>query len=102
LEKILNKLNSKGGYKMKLKEGFVLRKVAETWVVLSIGTTSVNFNGMLTLNNSGAMLFELLEKGSDRDALADALVNKYEVSKEQALVDVDAFYQKLVQAGCAE
>jgi hypothetical protein len=102
LEKILNKLNSKGGNKMKLKEGFVLRKVAETWVVLSIGTTSVNFNGMLTLNNSGAMLFELLEKGSDRDALADALVNKYEVSKEQALVDVDAFYQKLVQAGCAE
>jgi hypothetical protein len=102
LEKILNKLNSKGGNKMKLKEGFVLRKVAETWVVLSIGTTSVNFNGMLTLNNSGAMLFELLEKGSDRDALADALVNKYEVSKEQALADVDAFYQKLVQAGCAE
>lgn len=87
---------------MKLKENFVLRKVADTWVVLAIGAASVDFNGMLTLNNTGAMLWELLEKGGDRESLADALTSEYEVSREQALADVDTFYQKLVQAGCAE
>ena len=87
---------------MKLKEGFVLRKVADTWVVLAIGAASVDFNGMLTLNNTGAKLWELIEKGVDREGLADALTAEYEVSKEQALEDVDTFYRKLVQAGCAE
>ena len=87
---------------MKLKENFVLRRVADTWVVLAIGAESVNFNGMLTLNDSGAMLWELLEKGADCEDLVNALTAEYNVSKEEALTDVDAFYKKLVQAGCAE
>ena len=46
---------------MGLKEDFVLRQVADTWVVLPLGESSVDFNGMLTLNNSGAMLWRVLE-----------------------------------------
>lgn len=87
---------------MKLKEEFVLRQVADTWVVMPLGQTSVDFNGMLTLNQSGALLWQALEKGGDRDALADALTGQYEVSREEALADVDAFLAKLQQTGCLE
>lgn len=87
---------------MKLKENFVLRQVAGTWVVLPLGQATIDFNGMLTLNETGAVLWRALEQGGDREALADALMAEYEVAREEALADVDAFVEKLVEAGCAE
>lgn len=84
---------------MKISENFVLRQVADTWVVLPVGQASVDFNGMLTLNESGAILWRALEQGGDRDALADALLAEYEVDRETALADVDAFLQKLKDTG---
>lgn len=87
---------------MGLKEDFVLRQVADTWVVLPLGQSSVDFNGMLTLNNSGAMLWRVLEQGGGRDAMADALTAQYPVERDQALADVDEFLEVLRRAGCIE
>ena len=87
---------------MKLKENFVLRQVADTWVVLPMAEESVNFNGMLTLNESGALLWRALEQGSDRQGLVDALTAEYAVDAAIALADVDEFLGKLAKAGCLE
>lgn len=87
---------------MKIKEGFVLRQVADNWVVLPVGAASVSFRGMLSLNESGVLLWNALEKGGSRDDLADALLAEYEVEREQALADVDEFIQTLTKAGCIE
>lgn len=87
---------------MKLKEDFALRPVADTWVVLPLGAESINFNGMLTLNESGALLWQALEKGGDRETLADALMAEYIVDRVQALADADEFLEKLRKAGCLE
>ena len=83
-----------------LKDGFVLRQVADTWVVMPLGQVSLDYNGMLTLNETGALLWQALEKGGDAQALTDALTAEYDVSAEQARIDVDAFLAKLQQAGC--
>ena len=87
---------------MKLKENFVLRRVLNNWVVLPLGAATVDFNGILNLNDSGALLWQRLEQGADREELADALTAQYDVSRAQALADVDEFYAVLVNAGCAE
>lgn len=85
---------------MKLKDNLVLRQVADTWCVLAYGEALVDFNGMLTLNESGVLLWKALEEGKDREGLVEALTGEYEVSEEQASADVDAFLDKLSQAGC--
>lgn len=85
---------------MKLNEEFVLRQVADTWVVMPLGQTSVDFSGMLTLNETGALLWKALEDGGDRVALANALTAEYDVAQDVALEDVDAFLAKLLQIGC--
>ena len=87
---------------MKIKENFHLRKVAGTWAVLPTGEATLDFNGILTLNESGYMLWQLLEKGCTREDLAKALTEEYEVSFEEALADSDAFIQKLTEAKCIE
>lgn len=87
---------------MKLKENFALRQVADTWVVLPLGSATADFNGMLTLNETGALLWKALEKGGDQHALADALCAEYDVARAEVLADVDEFLANLVSAGCLE
>lgn len=87
---------------MKIKEGFVLRQVADHWVVLPVGAVSVDFNGMISLNESGVLLWRALEEGGDREALANVLLNEYEVERDVALADVDEFIETLKKAGCIE
>ena len=85
-----------------LKDGFVLRQVADTWVVMPLGQMSLDFNGMLTLNETGALLWKALEQGGDVDALTNALTAEYDVSAADARADVEAFLEKLKQSGCME
>ena len=87
---------------MKIKDNFLLRQVADTWIVMPIGQQMLDFNGMLTLNESGALLWKALDQGADRETLTDALLAEYIVPREEALADVDDFLRKLAEADCLE
>lgn len=76
---------------MKTKSGFMLREVAGSYVVVAVGGRSEEFNGMVNLNASGALLWKTLEKGADRDGLIRVLLDHYDVSEDQAAQDVDKF-----------
>ncbi|MBE6948028.1 MAG: PqqD family protein [Ruminococcaceae bacterium] len=79
---------------MKLKDGFILRTVAGETVVLPTGGVT-NFDMMITLNDTGRFLWELLAKGTERDELVEALLGEYEVAPETAERSVDAFVARL-------
>lgn len=87
---------------MKTNKNYVLRKVADTWIVMALMTDSIDFNGMLTLNESGALLWKALEQGGNAQTLAETLAKEYNISHEQALADAEEFIQKLTQIGCLE
>lgn len=87
---------------MRLKESFVLRQVADLWVVLPLGEETLKFNGMIKLNESSVLLWRALEAGSSREELIHALTSQYDVDHERALKDVDTFLQKLSEIGCLE
>ena len=65
---------------MKIRDNFLLRQVADTWVVMPIGQEMLDFNGMLTLNETGALLWQKLQEGADLDGLVAALTAEYDVS----------------------
>ena len=87
---------------MKINENFVLREVAGSWVVIPIGEKSVDFNGMMNLNESGVLLWRELEKGAEKEDLISVLTAEYDVSAEEAGEDIDAFVEILKKAGCLE
>lgn len=87
---------------MKINENFVLRQLADTWVVLPLADKTVNFNGMITLNESGVLLWNALEHGADAEQLVKTLMAEYIVPQEQAREDVDAFVRKLRSVGCLD
>lgn len=87
---------------MKINENFVLREVAGSWVVIPIGEKSVDFNGMMNLNETGVLLWRELEKGAEKEGLVAALTAEYDVSAEIAAKDIDEFIENLKKAGCLE
>ena len=83
---------------MKIKEGFVLREVAGNFIVVAVGSAVKEFNGIINLNETGAFLWKIVEKGCEREDLINALLGEYEVEKETAEKDIDKFIGKLKEA----
>ena len=86
---------------MKLKEGFVVRSVAGRIVALPTGD-ELNLNLMITLNETGKFLWDMLAVGTTRDQLVSALLREYEVDTERAGESVDRFVEKLKENGFLE
>ena len=87
---------------MKLIDGVVIRKLADHYMLVVVGKATKNFNGVITLNETGAILCEMLKKGAEREQLIDALTNTYEVSEEVASEDVDILITQLKEANLVE
>ena len=55
---------------MKIKDGFILRSVAGTNLVVAVGERSRDFNRMMKLNDTAAFLWRQLERESTEAQLA--------------------------------
>ena len=86
---------------MKIKNGFVNKDVAGMHIVVGADSSS-DFDGIITLNDTGAFMFDLLISGISEKELADRLVDEYEVEREIAEADTVAFIKKLDDAGLLE
>ena len=87
---------------MKIKEGFMLRQVADEYVVVPIGETVLDFNGMINLTESAGFLWECLEKERTEDELIVCLQAEYEVDAKTAEEDIAEFLKKLKENGFLE
>jgi hypothetical protein len=87
---------------MKIKEGFVLREVAKSHIVVAVGPAVKTFNGIINLNPTSALLWKALEKGAEKQQLVELLLSEYDVSEQVAKEDVEKFVSKLIQAGLVE
>ena len=84
---------------MKRSNDFLLRDVAGALVIVPVGAAVSAFPGMITMNATGAYIWELLETEQTEDSLVAALVASYEVEKDRARADVQAFVGKLKPTG---
>lgn len=83
---------------MKLKDDFILRNIAGQTVVLPSGG-DLDLNMMITLNETGAFLWERMQQETDEAALVAALLAEYDVDEARASAAVTAFVQKLEANG---
>ena len=86
---------------MKISTGYILKKVAGKNIVVSVGDNS-GFNGMITLNDTGAFFWNLLEKDTTTDEMLNKVMAEYDVSSDEASKDIDNFINKLRKEGILE
>ena len=86
---------------MKQKKGFVLRTVCGENVIVGEGLETVNFGKLISLNESAAYLWKKAGELGDftSQQLADALLEEYEVTADQALADVERMIAEWEKVG---
>lgn len=84
---------------MILKDGFVLREIADTWVVVPVADRVVEFNGLITLSESGALLWKKLAEGCDSSILLQSILQEYDIDEASAKSDIEEFIAALTEKG---
>ncbi len=80
---------------MKLKGEFILREVAGEVIVIPVGKTALDFNGMICINSVSEEIWKGLQQGKTKEEILERILEEFEVSHEQAAVDLDGFLLQL-------
>ena len=85
---------------MRIKEGYIIRKLGLGYVVVTIGDASDDFNGVIRLNESGAFLWQSIADGADtKEKLVEEMLNRYDgLDKITAEKDLDEFLETVAFA----
>ena len=76
---------------MKISKGFELRNVADTYVIVPSGDNLLDFSAMITINETGAFIWNLLTEDTDIDFIVDKMCSEFEVDRDVAYNDVCEF-----------
>ena len=81
---------------MRAKKDVILREIAGEHILVPVGGNAADFMGIMTLNDSGMFLWELLlRQDCTEEMLVQALLDEYEVERPTAAADVRALLEML-------
>ena len=84
---------------MKIKKELVKRDVAGDTILVPVGKTVYDSNGLFILNELGSFLWDRLEEAENEEALLAAILEEYDVSREVAETDLKEFLGHLRELG---
>ena len=87
---------------MKIKNGFAVREIAGECVVVALGEASKIFNGIIKLNETGRIIWDLLSIGCEKEILVYVILREYDIDRATVEQDVDRFIDTLKGANILE
>lgn len=84
---------------MKINKEFVLREIAGDYIIIPTGRTVLEFNGLITVNEVGVSLWNMLQKGTTMDGLVQGILDEYDVEESVAREDIQEFLDTLIDGG---
>ena len=87
---------------MKIKEGFITKKVAVDVIVIPAEQALVDFKAIITLNETGAYLWELLKEDISKEKLLENMLKEYDADEKILSADIDEFLSVLEEKGLLE
>ena len=87
---------------MKIKNGFLLREIAGTQIVVPIGERVIDFKGMMVLNDIGQFVWNKLQNECTFDDILSSVLEEYDVDVEQAKADVEEFLAHIRKNGALD
>ena len=82
---------------MRIKKGYIIKKIGRGYVVVTVGEASKDFNGMIRLNPAGAFLWRSIQDGADsREKLVAKMLERFEdLDEATANTDLDEFLETI-------
>lgn len=76
---------------MKLKYEFAVREIVGEYVMVPLGSSALEFSGMISTSETGAFLAEALKNEVTREELLRKVLENYDVDAQTAAADLDEF-----------
>ncbi len=86
---------------MKIKNGYTLRGIADSFVVVPT-EGDITLDGIITLNESGAFLFNLMQNEITKEQLLENMLTEYKIDAATAQKDIEIFLERLNKTGIVE
>lgn len=87
---------------MKIKDGYILKKVAGENIVIATGEARISFNGIITFNEVGAEVFERLDGTRTLEQIVDEIAAIYNAPREIIESDIKKLIEKMKNHGLIE
>lgn len=84
---------------MTIQKELVKREIAGDTILVPVGQSVYESNGLFVLNELGSFLWDLLPGAEDEEALLQAVLAEYEVTREVARADIREFLDNLRKLG---
>ncbi len=82
-----------------LKGTFVLRQIAGEFLAVPISNEAGENANIVILNPVSQVIWGKLENGATFDEILNAVINEFNVEKEEAIADIKEFLDGLEQSG---
>lgn len=80
---------------MKIKDGFAKREIAGSNIVVPVGKEALEFNGMITLNDSASFFWDCFKNDITIDEAVELVTAEYDVDAQKAKSDIEKFVEML-------
>lgn len=80
---------------MKIKDGFILKDVAGSKIVIATGSAKLDFNGVITFNDVGAEVFTMLDGTNTVEAIISHIAAEYGIDEATVKADVEKLIDKM-------
>ena len=87
---------------MKIKEGFIKSRLGDECVVVPVGAQTVDFRGLITLNETGEFIWEILLEEKSLEDVVSAMTREYDIDEATATADAKNFIEVLREKGFLE
>lgn len=84
---------------MNIKKELIKRSIAGETVLVPVGRTVYEANGLFVLNELGDFLWERLPGAENEEQLLQSILEEYEVDEQTARKDLRMFLAKLTEMG---
>lgn len=80
---------------MTIKKELIKREIAGDTILVPVGKTVYDSNGLFVLNELGAFIWDVLPQAQSEADICKAVLAEYDVSEEEAAKDIAQFLDKL-------
>lgn len=80
---------------MKINGEFILREIAGDIILVPVGETALNMNGMITLDPVAALIWKGIDSGLSREEILEGILAEYDVEREEAGEDMESFISQM-------
>ena len=87
---------------MRAARDYIMREIAGDTILIPSGSAAQKFNGLITVNELGTFIWNVLREDVTLDELVGRITEVYEVDAETARADAEEFLDELRKVGALE